>query len=391
MSLKAALARGKFVVTAEVSPPKGTDVSSMVANATTVKRLVDAFVVPEMSNAVMRLSSLGGSLLLQSKGLETVMQVCCRDRNRLALQGDLLAAQALGIPNVMVVAGEDITHGDHHQAKAVNDVDLMELLTAIQTLQAGRDMAGVDLKGAPDFLVGHFAPAMENHRAHFMAFAEEADDLILANLIIVFRGGGPELDFLQLRTAAALALLVGLLALLVEEFAVIRDLADWRIRGGRDFHQVQSSFAGHAHGLERLHYPELSSFFVDDSYFARPDPFVYADTVGLPEIPFSDKSPLADKRRPASRATPRFDTLSPEASASSGQVVQYITPREAFKIGMPSMECRQARRCRLLDGPLLNFLLQGGDEVGDGPRAEVALAAVADADGTGSGFLGTDD
>lgn len=154
MQLKQKLASGEFVVLAEMEPPKGTDVSGMVAHATTVKRLVDAFVVPEMSNAVMRLSSLGGALLLQSKGLETVMQVCCRDRNRLALQGDLLAAQALGIPNVMAVAGEEITHGDHHQAKAVNDVDLMELLTAIQTLQAGRDMAGVDLKGAPDFLVG---------------------------------------------------------------------------------------------------------------------------------------------------------------------------------------------------------------------------------------------
>ena len=123
-------------------------------HATGVKRMVDAFVVPEMNNAVMRLSSLGGALLLQSKGLETVMQVCCRDRNRLALQGDLLAAHALGVPNVMAVTGDEITHGDHHQAKAVNDLDLLELLSAIQTMQAGRDLAGVDLKGAPQFLVG---------------------------------------------------------------------------------------------------------------------------------------------------------------------------------------------------------------------------------------------
>jgi methylenetetrahydrofolate reductase (NADPH) len=111
-------------------------------------------VVPEMNNAVMRLSSLGGALLLQSKGLETVMQVCCRDRNRLALQGDLLAAHALGVPNVMAVTGDEITHGDHHQAKAVNDLGLLELLSAINTMQAGRDLAGVDLKGAPQFLVG---------------------------------------------------------------------------------------------------------------------------------------------------------------------------------------------------------------------------------------------
>jgi methylenetetrahydrofolate reductase (NADPH) len=154
MPLQEKLSAGEFVILAEMEPPKGTDVSDMVAAATGVKRMVDAFVVPEMNNAVMRLSSLGGALLLQSRGLETVMQVCCRDRNRLALQGDLLAAQALGIPNVMAVTGEEITHGDHHQAKAVYDIKLLELLHAIQTLQAGRDMAGVDLKGAPRFLVG---------------------------------------------------------------------------------------------------------------------------------------------------------------------------------------------------------------------------------------------
>jgi methylenetetrahydrofolate reductase (NADPH) len=154
MPLQEKLTSGEFVILAEIEPPKGTDVSGMVANATRVKRDVDAFVVPEMNNAVMRLSALGGALLLQTKGLETVMQVCCRDRNRLALQGDLLAAQALGVPSVMAVEGVAITHGDHHQAKAVNDINLLELISAIGTLQAGRDMAGVDLKGAPQFLVG---------------------------------------------------------------------------------------------------------------------------------------------------------------------------------------------------------------------------------------------
>ena len=154
MPLQEKLTSGEFVILAEIEPPKGTDVSDMVGAATGVKRMVDAFVVPEMNNAVMRLSSLGGALLLQTKGLETVMQVCCRDRNRLALQGDLLAAQALGVANVMAVTGDEITHGDHHQAKAVNDLNLLELLAAIQTLQTGRDLAGVDLKGAPQFLVG---------------------------------------------------------------------------------------------------------------------------------------------------------------------------------------------------------------------------------------------
>jgi len=154
MPLQEKLTSGEFVILAEMEPPKGTDISDMVASATGVKRMVDAFVVPEMNNAVMRLSSLGGALLLQTKGLETVLQVCCRDRNRLALQGDLLAAQALGVANVMVVSGDEITHGDHHQAKPVNDLNLLELLAAIKTMEGGRDLAGVDLKGAPQFLVG---------------------------------------------------------------------------------------------------------------------------------------------------------------------------------------------------------------------------------------------
>jgi 5,10-methylenetetrahydrofolate reductase len=137
-----------------MEPPKGTDVAALVDHALNVKEKVDAFLVPEMNSAVMRVSSLGGALLLQTKGLETVMQVCCRDRNRLALQGDLLAANALGVSNIMAVTGEDISHGDHHKARSVNDLDLLELLQAVQTLQAGRDMAGIELKGAPSFLVG---------------------------------------------------------------------------------------------------------------------------------------------------------------------------------------------------------------------------------------------
>jgi 5,10-methylenetetrahydrofolate reductase len=154
MQLQKKLTDGEFVVLAEMEPPKGTDTVAMIANAWAVKGKVDAFVIPEMSNAVMKMSSLGGALLLQSRGLETVLQVCCRDRNRLALQGDLLAAQALGVPNLMAVAGEEITHGDHHKARAVYDLDLLELLGAVQMLQSGRDMAGVDLQGAPDFFVG---------------------------------------------------------------------------------------------------------------------------------------------------------------------------------------------------------------------------------------------
>ena len=154
MSLREKLASGEFVVLAEMEPPKGVDVSGMVAHATRVKNRVDAFVVPEMSNAVMRMSSLGGCMVLAGKGLETVLQMCCRDRNRLALQADLLAAHALGITNIMAVTGDDPSFGDHHRTRGVYDIDLLELLEGIQKLEDGRDMAGIELKGAPSFCVG---------------------------------------------------------------------------------------------------------------------------------------------------------------------------------------------------------------------------------------------
>jgi 5,10-methylenetetrahydrofolate reductase len=154
MRMKEKLLSGEFVLLAEMEPPKGTDISEMLANATRVRGKVDAFMIPEMSNAVMRMSSLGGCMLLQGKGLDTVMQACCRDRNRLALQADLLAANALGISIVIAVTGEDPSFGDHPGARAVNDVNLLELLDGIKKLQTGRDMAGIELKGAPSFCVG---------------------------------------------------------------------------------------------------------------------------------------------------------------------------------------------------------------------------------------------
>jgi 5,10-methylenetetrahydrofolate reductase len=159
MHLKNKIEAGEFVILAEMEPPKGADISSVIKNARRVKEQVDAFLVPEMSNAVMRMSALGGAIALQQAGMETVMQVCCRDRNRLALQADLLAASACGISTIMAVAGQDPRFGDHHEAKAVYDISLMELLEALKKLQTGKDMAGIDLKGTPQFLVGSTAHA----------------------------------------------------------------------------------------------------------------------------------------------------------------------------------------------------------------------------------------
>ncbi|MBW1765588.1 MAG: methylenetetrahydrofolate reductase [Deltaproteobacteria bacterium] len=145
---------GEFVVLGEFEPPKGADFSQLLKNANQVKGRLDALVVPEMANAVMKASSLGGCAFLQTQGFRTIFQICCRDRNRLALQADTLAAGALGIRNIMAVSGEDIRYGDHPQARTVNDLDLMELLETLKNFQSGKDMAGIELAGAPAFCTG---------------------------------------------------------------------------------------------------------------------------------------------------------------------------------------------------------------------------------------------
>ncbi len=159
MQLKNKLEAGKFVLLAEIEPPKGVDVTHMLNSAGKVKEEVSAFVIPEMSNAVMRMSALGAAMMVQTKRMETIMQVSCRDRNRIALQADILAAYACGIQNIMAVTGEDPSYGDHHQAAAVYDIDIDQFLGAIAALQTGKDMAGIDLDGKPSFFVGAFANA----------------------------------------------------------------------------------------------------------------------------------------------------------------------------------------------------------------------------------------
>ena len=145
---------GAFAILVELVPPKGVDISGMLRVASRISERATAFVIPDMGAAVMRMSALGAAMILQGKGMQTVMQVCCRDRNRLALQGDLLAAYAGGITGLMAVAGEDLRFGDHHQAAEVNDLDLMGLIEAAGALARGQDLSGAPLEGAPRFLCG---------------------------------------------------------------------------------------------------------------------------------------------------------------------------------------------------------------------------------------------
>jgi len=154
MTLQEKIRSGRFVVLGEFEPPKGADFTPLSKSANLSRGRLDAVVVPEMANAVLKASSLGGCAFLQREGLETIFQLCCRDRNRLALQADILSAAALGIKNLMAVPGEDIRFGDHPQGRAVNDLDLMGLLEAAQKLQSGKDLSGIELRGPARFCVG---------------------------------------------------------------------------------------------------------------------------------------------------------------------------------------------------------------------------------------------
>ncbi|MBN2126482.1 MAG: methylenetetrahydrofolate reductase [Deltaproteobacteria bacterium] len=154
MSLEKRLSSGEFVVLAEMNTPKGVNISELVTNARRIRGRIDAAVIPDMDNGVMRMSALGGGVLIQQQGIEAVIHVYCRDRNRMALQGDMLAAHVVGIQNLIVVRGDDMASGDHVDAKPVNDLDELGLLGAIQSLQKGVDMAGFELNGTPAFTVG---------------------------------------------------------------------------------------------------------------------------------------------------------------------------------------------------------------------------------------------
>lgn len=143
-----------FCYLAEMETPKGVDLSAFVNNADRLKGRIDAVLVPDLSHAVMRLSALAGALILKDLGLETIVSFSCRDRNRLALQGDLLAAHVLGLPNVMATEGEALELGDQPGAKAVQDLTPAEFLEAAGGLSQGRDMGGRELQGPPNFVLG---------------------------------------------------------------------------------------------------------------------------------------------------------------------------------------------------------------------------------------------
>lgn len=154
MSFQKRLLSKEFVVLAEMHTPKGINISRLVMDARRIKGRVDAIVIPDMDNGIMRMSAIAGGVLMQQQGIEAIIHLYCRDRNRLALQGDVLAAYVLGIQNIVVVHSEDMSNGDHRDASPVYDLGEVELIQAIQSLQEGKDMAGFELDGNPSFITG---------------------------------------------------------------------------------------------------------------------------------------------------------------------------------------------------------------------------------------------
>ncbi len=143
---------GEFLITAEVMPPKGGNPAHMVQMAQLLKHRVHAVNITDGSRAVLRMSSLAASVILLQQGIEPICQVACRDRNRIALQADLMGAQALGIRNILALTGDPVTAGDHPDAKAVFDLESVRLLKLIDKLNQGIDSNDKPLPDEPTTL-----------------------------------------------------------------------------------------------------------------------------------------------------------------------------------------------------------------------------------------------
>lgn len=150
-----AATNGEFLITAEVAPPKGGDITHMMEMANCLKGRVHAVNITDGSRAVMRMSPFAASLILLRHGIEPVCQFACRDRNRIGLQGDLLGAHALGIQNILALTGDPIKAGDYPDAKAVFDLEAVRLLKIVNKLNCGLDGNDKPLPdGAVDLFVG---------------------------------------------------------------------------------------------------------------------------------------------------------------------------------------------------------------------------------------------
>lgn len=145
--LQEVLKAGRFAVTAELEPPKGADLTGLIAQGKALVGLVHGVNVTDNQTAVMRMCPLAACKALVDIGLDPIMQVTARDRNRMALQSDLLGAHALGIRNVLTLTGDPMSVGDHKDAKPVFDLESTQILQIIESMNQGKDLGGSELRG----------------------------------------------------------------------------------------------------------------------------------------------------------------------------------------------------------------------------------------------------
>lgn len=153
-ALSGKLQSGSFAVTTELTPPKGVDLSDLLAKAEALRGYVDGINLTDSPRARMAITPVVAAKFLLDRGLEPIVQFTTRDRNRIALQADILGAAALGVGNAVFMGGDHPSHGDHTDAKAVFDITTIELLQVARALNEGRDMVGNALKGHPSMLLG---------------------------------------------------------------------------------------------------------------------------------------------------------------------------------------------------------------------------------------------
>jgi methylenetetrahydrofolate reductase (NADH) len=171
VSFRQRLAARQFAITAEIGPPRGADMAPIAEKAATLRGWVDAVNITDNQGATVRLSSLGGSIAALRAGIEPIMQLTCRDRNRIALQSELLSASALGVPNVLIMTGDHPRNGDHPDATAVFDLDSTRLLSVATDMRdKGTLMSGAELNPPPSWLLG----AVENPPGHTASAADAA-------------------------------------------------------------------------------------------------------------------------------------------------------------------------------------------------------------------------
>jgi methylenetetrahydrofolate reductase (NADPH) len=152
--LQEALNAGTFALVVEVKPPRGTDVAEMLTPVSKLSGKVTAFSVPDNEHARLGLSALAAGRLVREAGAEPLVHFTCRDRNRLALESDLLGAASLGLTDLLLVSGDYVTLGDHPSAKPVYDADSVQLLQIARGLAEGQDSTGLPLSGNPSFFLG---------------------------------------------------------------------------------------------------------------------------------------------------------------------------------------------------------------------------------------------